>query len=471
MIIGRKTEQKRLKDLLKSNQSEFVAVYGRRRVGKTFLIRETFKYKFTFEHTGILDARLPEQLKEFHESIQKQGLDHCPEPKTWYDAFHLLEKLLEQSTEKKKIVFIDEMPWLDTPKSNFVRALDHFWNSWATARKDIILIVCGSATSWIISKIINNYGGLHNRITKHIYLSQFNLKECEEYAKSMKLGFTRQQVVEAYMVMGGVPFYWSYLEKGQSLSENIDRIFFAPKGELSNEFNALYRSLFRNPEPHLAIIQALSGCKSGLTRDCILKETALDDNATFSKALNELEQSDFVRKFTFIGNKAKNTVYQLIDNFTLFYYQFMKHNGGANPHFWTANYGKPLYNTWTGLAFEKVCILHLEQIKKALGFKAVISSAHSWFYRPKDGGKGVQVDLLIDRDDNVINLCEIKYYKTKFKVTEEEYQHLEYCRQTLIEQSKTQKSVMLTMITSNGIFEGGFGNEIQSQITINQLFD
>ena len=287
----------------------------------------------------------------------------------------------------------------------------------------------------------------------------------------MKLGFTRQQVVEAYMVMGGVPFYWSYLEKGQSLSENIDRMFFAPKGELSNEFAVLYRSLFKTPEPHLAIIKALSGCKSGLTRDCILKKSALDDNITFSKALNELEQSDFVRKFTFIGNKAKNTVYQLIDNFTLFYYQFMKPNGGANPHFWTANYGKPLYNTWTGFAFEKVCLLHLEQIKKALGFKAVISSAHSWFYQPKDGGKGVQADLLIDRDDNVINLCEIKYYKTKFKVTEQEYQRLEYCRQTLIEQSKTQKSVILTMITSNGIFEGGFGNEIQSQITINQLFD
>ena len=363
------------------------------------------------------------------------------------------------------------MPWLDTPKSNFIRALDHFWNSWASARKDIILIVCGSATSWILNKIINNYGGLHNRITKHIYLRPFNLKECEEYVKSGKFGFTRLQVIEAYMIMGGIPFYWSYFEKGKSLSENIDRMFFTPKGELSNEFNALYRSLFKNPEPHLAIIKALSGCKSGLTREIILSKTGLDDNATFSKALNELEQSDFVRKFNFIGNKSKNAVFQLIDNFTLFYYSFMVQNGDSNPHFWSANFGKPLYNTWAGLAFEKVCMQHLEQIKKALGFNAVISSAHSWFYRPQDGSKGVQIDLLIDRDDNVINLCEIKYYKTKFKVTEEEYLRLEHCRQTFIEHSKTQKSVLLTMITVDGIFEGGFADEIQNQITVNQLFD
>lgn len=471
MIIGRKTEQKRLKDLLKSNQSEFVAVYGRRRVGKTFLIRETFNRKITFQHTGILDAGLTEQLKEFMESLKSQGFESCPEPRTWYEAFHLLEKFLTVSSDKKKVVFIDEMPWLDTPKSNFIRALDHFWNSWASARKDIILIVCGSATSWIVNKIINNYGGLHNRITKHVYLSPFNLKECEEYVKAGKLGFTRQQVIEAYMIMGGIPFYWSYFEKGKSLSENIDRIFFTPKGELSNEFNALYRSLFRNPEPHLAVIKALSGNKSGLTREMILAETGLDDNATFSKALNELEQSDFIRKFNFIGNKAKNAVYQLIDNFTLFYYSFMAQNGDLNPHFWSANLNKPLYNAWTGLAFEKVCLLHLEQIKKALGFNAVISSAHSWFYRPQDGSKGIQIDLLIDRDDNVINLCEIKYYKTKFRVTEEEYMRMEHRRQTFIEQSKTQKSVLLTMITTNGIFDGSFADEIQSQVTANQLFD
>ena len=471
MITGRKKEQKELKGLLKSGQSEFVAVYGRRRIGKTFLIRETFNYKFTFQHIGILDASLSEQLKEFRQSLKSYGLEKCPMPRTWNDAFHLLEKLLSASTDKVKLVFIDEMPWLDTPKSNFVRALDHFWNGWASARRDIVLIVCGSSTSWIISKIINNYGGLHNRLTKQIYLSPFSLKECEEYSKSRKLAFTHSQILEAYMVMGGVPYYWSLLEKGMSLAENIDKLFFAPKGELSNEFNALYHSLFRNPEPHLSIIKALSSNKSGLSRDLILAQTGLDDNATFSKALSELEQSDFIRKFNFIGNKVKKATYQLIDNFTLFYYDFMKENGTSNPHFWSANINKAAYTAWTGFAFEKVCLLHLEQIKKALGFNAVISSAHSWFYRPQNGEKGVQIDLLIDRSDDVINLCEIKFCKTKYKLTEEEFHRLENRRLTFIEQTKTQKSVVLTMITTNGILQGNFADEIQYQITLNQLFE
>lgn len=471
MITGRKREQKELKGLLKSGQSEFVAVYGRRRIGKTFLIRETFNYKFTFQHIGILDASLPEQLKEFRQSLKNYGLEKCPIPRTWNDAFHLLEKLLSASTDKVKLVFIDEMPWLDTPKSNFVRALDHFWNGWASARRDIVLIVCGSSTSWIVSKIINNYGGLHNRLTKQIYLSPFSLKECEEYSKSRKLAFTHSQILEAYMVMGGVPYYWSLIEKGMSLAENIDNLFFAPKGELSNEFNALYRSLFRNPEPHLSIIKALSNNKSGLSRDLILAQTGLDDNATFSKALSELEQSDFIRKFNYIGNKVKKATYQLIDNFTLFYYDFMEENGTSNPHFWSANINKSAYTAWTGFAFEKVCLLHLEQIKKALGFNAVISSAHSWFYRPRNGEKGVQIDLLIDRNDDVINLCEIKFCKTKYKLTEDEFHRLENRRLTFIEQTKTQKTVVLTMITTNGILQGNFANEIQHQITLNQLFE
>ena len=272
------------------------------------------------------------------------------------------------------------------------------------------------------------------------------------------------------MVMGGVPYYWSLLEKGMSLAENIDRLFFAPKGELSNEFDALYRSLFRNPEPHLSIIKALSSNKSGLPRDLILAQTGLDDNATFSKALSELEQSDFIRKFNFIGNKIKKATYQLIDNFTLFYYDFMEENGTSNPRFWSANINKSAYTAWTGFAFEKVCLLHLEQIKKALGFNAVISSAHSWFYRPQNGEKGIQIDLLIDRSDDVINLCEIKFCKTKYKLTEEEFHRLENRRLTFIEQTKTQKSVVLTMITTNGILQGNFADEIQYQITLNKLF-
>ena len=469
MIIGRKAELKMFRELRKSGRSEFVAVYGRRRVGKTFLIREAFNYNFTFQHTGILDAPLCEQLKEFRESLYSAGMKRSAMPKTWSEAFHLLERFIMQLPEGQKVLFIDEMPWLDTPRSNFIRALDHFWNSWASARKDILLIVCGSATSWIIENIVMNYGGLHNRLTRQVYLRPFCLSECEELCKAEKYGFTRRQVLEAYMVLGGIPYYWSYLRRGESLPQNFDRMFFSQKGELSAEFDALYASLFRNPTPHLGIISALAGKKSGMTRNEILEQTGLSDNSTFIKAIKELEQCDFIRKYTSIGKKTKESVYQLIDNYTLFYFQFVKENVNGDEHFWTTHYQTPIHSVWAGLAFERVCIQHLPQIKKALGFSAVISSAHAWTYRPAEK-HGVQIDLLIDRNDDFINLCEMKYSNTKYRLDEREYLRLQYCRETFISESKTQKAVQLTMVTPFGLMPGEYSDEIPCVVTMNDLF-
>ena len=349
MLIGREQEKQQLLNLLESEQSEFVAVYGRRRVGKTFLVRETFGYHFAFQHTGILDASLQEQLVEFQQSIKSSGYRKCPIPNNWHEAFHLLGRLLEKSKDTKKVVFIDELPWMDTPNSNFIRALDHFWNGWATARKDIILIVCGSATSWIINKVVMNYGGLHNRLTRQIFLRPFTLAECEQYSQARKLGFTRKQLLEGYMALGGIPYYWSFLQKGKSLAQNFDRMFFAENGEMMREFDALYASLFRNPEPHIAIIKALTSKKSGLMRNEILTETGLDDNATFIKAMKELEQCGFVRKYTCLGKVSKDALYQLMDNFTLFHFKFMQENTNGNPHFWTSSLGTPTHSTWAGI--------------------------------------------------------------------------------------------------------------------------
>ena len=473
MLIGRTDERQQLLDLLESDQSEFVAVYGRRRVGKTFLVRETFSGRIAFQHTGILDATLKEQLAEFRQSLVSAKLRKCPEPNNWHEAFHLLASLLEKSKEQKKVVFIDELPWMDTPNSNFIRALDHFWNGWASARKDIILIVCGSATSWIINKIIMNYGGLHNRLTRQIYLRPFTLGECEQYCANRNLGFTRRQVLEAYMALGGIPYYWSFLQKGKSLSQNFDRMFFAPNGEMVREFDALYASLFRNPQPHIAIIEALSQKKSGLTRNDILRSTLLNDNATFGKAMKELEQCGFIRKYTCIGKTSKDAVYQLMDNFTLFYYKFVRENNGANSHFWSANLNTSVHNAWAGLAFERVCLQHLPQIKAALGFSAVISAAHSWVFKPKadnDDPNGIQIDLLIDRNDDVINLCEMKYASDIYVIDKDEDQKLRHRRAVFVRESKTRKAVQTTMITTYGLARGGYSDDISSQVTMDDLF-
>ena len=475
MIIGREKEIATLQGLLSAEESQFVAVYGRRRVGKTFLIRETFNYDFVFQHTGTYKATRRQQLSDFRQSLYDAGMGKCEMPKTWSDAFQLLWKFLKDMPEdgKKKVIFIDELPWMDTPKSNFVRSLDHFWNAKATTRKDIILIICGSATSWIIDNVIMNYGGLHNRLTCQIHLQPFTLRECKLYCESKNLGYKDRQILEAYMAMGGIPYYWSFLKKGQSVSQNFDRMFFQTGGELTNEFDALYASLFKNPGHHISIITALARKKSGLLREDILKVSNLADNTIFSKALQELEQCGFIRRYTNIGKKSKEAIYQLIDNYTIFYFDFILENVNGDEHFWTSSASTSVHDGWAGRRLEQ----HINQIKAGLGFSAVVSSAHSWRWKgikdPETGRtvrKGAQIDLLIDRNDDTINLCEMKYTNAPYVITEEEDMLIRNRKETFIRESGTQKTVLLTYITTFGLAPGGYSDDIQCQLTMEDLF-
>ncbi len=457
--------------MLRSKESQFCAIYGRRRVGKTFLVKQTFEGQFAFVHTGLNDATKEEQLWEFRESLRSAGMKHCRLPKTWFEAFHLLEQHLSTLPQKKKIVFIDELPWLDTPKSRFVSALEHFWNGWANMRNDIVLIVCGSATSWIISKIVRNYGGLHNRLTRQIYLQPFSLKECEQYAQKQSLQMSRQNIVETYMVLGGVPYYWSLLKPNLSSAQNIDQLFFAKHGPLCDEFKALYASLFRSPQPYIDIVTALGTKKVGMTFDEITAAIPTNLGGKLSEKLEELEQCDFIRSYTALGKKKKNTRYQLIDNFTLFHFKFIANQAVDNDQFWTSSIGKPKYNTWCGLAFERVCLLHTRQILVALGISGISSGIFSWTYRPKDKSEeGAQVDLLIDRSDNVINLCEIKFSKGPFVLTKQYDAKLRRKLGIFLDSTKTRKAVWPTMITSYGMVRNAYSNGIIHQLTMEDLF-
>lgn len=480
MIIGREKEITTLHELMSAEESQFVAVYGRRRVGKTFLIREAFDYNFVFQHTGTYGATRKQQLSDFRESLYQAGMEKCAMPKTWADAFQLLWQFLGTLPvgETKKVIFIDELPWMDTPKSNFVQSLDHFWNAWATTRKDIILVICGSATSWIIDNVIMNYGGLHNRLTCQLHLQPFTLRECRQYCEAKKLGYKDRQIMEAYMAIGGIPYYWSFLKKGQSVAQNFDRMFFQTGGELTREYDALYASLFKKPHRHIAIITALAKKKLGLLREEILKASRLQDNTDFSKALQELEQCGFIRRYTSIGKKTKDAIYQLIDNYTIFYFDFICENTNGDEHFWTSSVDTGIHNGWAGRAFERVCMQHLAQIKEALGFSAVVSSAHSWVLKgvkdnPKTGRtrqKGAQIDLLIDRNDDTINLCEMKYSNAPYVITEEEDMKIRSRKAAFIRETGTEKTVLITMITSYGLASGGYSNDIQCQLTMSDLF-
>lgn len=470
MIIGRKEEQQILHSAAQSENSEFVAVYGRRRVGKTYLIRETFGYKFTFQHTGLAKGNTKEQLFSFAISLRDAGYDDCPIPKSWLEAFSLLSAYLKNSADEKKIVFLDELPWMDTPRSNFISAFEHFWNGWASARKDIVLIICGSATSWIINKVINDHGGLHNRVTKQIALQPFTLKECEMFAQSKGLEMSRYQLAECYMVFGGIPYYWSLLEKGLSLAQNIDKIIFAKNGKLSNEFNQLYASLFKSPEQYIDIVTALGKKKVGMTREEIIAATDKYSNGALSKVLDELEYCGFIRKYNGFDKKSKQAIYQLIDNYTLFYFKFIQQNENNDEHFWSASIDSAMHRAWSGLAFERLCMAHTQQIKAALGIAGVLSNVYSWRKEANETSDGAQIDLLIDRKDQVINLCEMKYSLSEYIIDAEYEQKLRNKKSAFINATNTRKAVHLTMVTTFGIKTNAHSGIVQNEITLEDLF-
>lgn len=471
MLIGRKEEIVQLKRAYDSEYSEFVAVYGRRRVGKTFLVRETFKNQFAFQYTGALNVSNKEQLNEFYQSLLTQGLSsQSSAPKTWFEAFQLLEYLIQASSQKKKIIFLDELPWMDSPNSKFVAAFEHFWNGWASAREDVLLIVCGSATSWIINKIFRNKGGLYNRVTYRLKIKQFSLAECEEYAKAYGLPQNRNMILEGYMVMGGIPYYWSKLDPAKSMARNINDLFLKENGVLRDEFNFIYASIFNRPEKYLKVVEALAGKKSGLTREEIIKKSKLDNNGQLSSILDELIECDFVRKYCHTDKKLRDALYQLVDCYTLFYYQFVKKAYNVDEEYWDKLLGTPTYNTWCGLAFERVCLLHSRQIKAALGISGIMANIYSWHVKGNEEYPGVQIDLLIDRSDNVINVCEMKYAPNGYSMTAQTLESINTKMVVLQRYMPARKFVSAVLITSNGVIRNKYSDDIRQFVTSDQLF-
>jgi AAA+ ATPase superfamily predicted ATPase len=467
-IIGRVEQKAKLKSYLEGDKAEFVVVYGRRRVGKTFLIREYFNNTFDFQMTGLANARMKDQLINFHAAIQKYNPLVIPFAETWFDAFQQLIQLLEQSKSKRKVVFIDELPWLDTPKSGFLSAFEHFWNDWATARRDILLIVCGSATSWITGKLLNNKGGLHNRITKRMAIDPFTLGECEEYLLSRNIILNRYQIVESYMIFGGIPYYLSLLEKGMSLAQNIDNLFFRKNGELRNEFKNLYASLFKNHENYVKVVEALAKKAKGLSREEILSLSKLPDGGSTSRILQELEECKFIGRYNALEKNTKDGLYQLTDFYTLFYFKFIQKNEYNDPRFWSTAIDSSQHRAWSGYAFEQVCMSHIDQIKRKLGIAGVQCKTASW--RSRKANPGAQIDLLIERKDQVINLCEMKYSTGEFSIDKSYNQKLRNKISAFRDETNTRKAIHLTMVTTYGVKQNEYAGMIQNEVVMDDLF-
>ena len=471
MILGREKELDILKEAALDDRSRFIAVYGRRRIGKTFLIREAFGYRFTFQHAGLSDGGIREQIFAFESSIKDAGGTFSDKAKNWLEAFEDLKELIRLSREERKIIFIDELSWMDTQNSDLIVALENFWNGWASARKDIVLIVSASATSWMINKVIHNKGGLYNRLTDRIGLGSFTLAECEKYVKACKLNLNRDQILQYYMIFGGVPYYWTFLRKGLSIPQNVDRILFDKEAPLKDEFEHLYSSIFRYPETYIRIIKTLGCKKVGMTREELISASGIPNSGNLSKKLEELESCGFIRKYTSYGKKSKAAVYQLIDHFTLFYYQFME-KGVTDPNFWSGQINTSKINSWQGLAYERVVLRNIFQIKKKLGISGIHSEEFSWYSAPdKDKGlPGTQIDLLIARKDRVINLCEAKYSSSEYMVTKKDDENMRRKIAVFAQVTGTRDAIFPILITNVGVIDNSYAMNFQSVIISDDLF-
>ena len=479
-IVGREKEKARLKEYMLSERSEFIAIYGRRRVGKTYLVKELLEGRFAFRMTGRENARLGDQLLNF--SYAMEDFFHVSStPKNWAEAFRLLSVNLEKQGEGTKIVFIDELPWLDTPKSQFLSALEHFWNDWAYYRNDIKLIVCGSATSWMLNKLINARGGLHNRVTHKMLVSPFCLKEVEQYFQSYGFNYERPEIIDCYMAVGGVAYYLSLFDRDKSVAENIDTLCFTKGGELADEFGRLYDSLFRKAESHIAVIHALSSVGKGMTRLELIKKTKLANNGNLTTLLKELEICEFIRSYRPFGKEKKDKMFQLTDQFSLFYLHFMKDKGDYGKNYWLQKIGTPEYTSWSGYAFETVCLHHIDQIINALGINGSYYSPCSWSYRPSEAMEndpdadedlktGGQIDLLIDRKDKTISICEMKYSEGEYEITKAYASRVEQRLRTFRKVTKTKKSFSTVYVTPFGLYNNLYARKVTKQIIADDLF-
>ncbi len=471
-IIGRKREKDSLMQCLMSKRPEFVVVYGRRRVGKTYLVREYFNRQFSFYTTGLTDEKTKGQLRAFYESLIAYGSDAKTAPKDWFEAFSLLRQLLEnkkvfrEPINNKRVVFLDELPWMDTARSDFKSALDYFWNSWGSAQEDLVLIVCGSATSWIINNLLTSKKGFHNRVTRRIQLLPFSLRECEELLEYNDIVMPRSQIIESYMVFGGIPLYLNMLDQRLSLAQNINEMCFKEYGELHDEYHNLFYSLFDKPEKHIAILEALSKKKEGITRTELTMDKSIGGGSVLTKNLRELEECGFIRRFTNYTKDEKDALYQVIDPFTLFSIKFIKNKKVTS---WNEYINSPGYNSWRGNAFEIVCLNHIEQMKAALGISGIESSEFSWRSTKLD--KGAQIDLIIDRKDGVINLCEMKYTNEDYILNKEETDKLQNRLSVFQKETESKKAIHITLVTSGGIKTNKYTSIIQRVITGEDLFE
>lgn len=469
-IIGRDSELCQLEAMMESDRPDLMAVYGRRRIGKTFLIKEFFNNTFDYYATGIYEGSGKEELDAFCDGLYRYAEVEKGNITSWMEAFSALRDFLDTIKKPRIVVFLDELPWLDVPPSRFLKAFEWFWNSWGSTKPGLKVIVCGSATTWMVDRFINGKGGLYNRVTERIYLPPFSLRETESLLQHNGIDWSRAMILEAYMIFGGVPFYLSMLKRSLGLDANVDELFFREKAPLKDEYSFIFRSLFKNSEYYTRLLDTIGSKNMGMTRKEIREKGNLPENGVLTKALKNLEMCDFIRKYSAYGKKERDAIFQLTDLSVLFFKRFVENYNGRDLKHWTNMVDNPTRTSWTGIAFEQVSLLHLEQIKRALGISGVSTEACSWQYRGDEYTPGAQIDLLIARRDRVINICEMKYARDDFEVSSLLEKEMRRKKSTFTSVTGTRCSLHLTLVTPWGLKRNANSGIFNQCITMDDLF-
>jgi uncharacterized protein len=471
-LIGRHTERAILDNLYNSKKPELLVLYGRRRIGKTYLIRKHFENRLCFDFVGSHKESTHIQLANFNRAFKEQCSNKYPNAQNWSEAFEQLAKYLKTLPKTKKaVVFFDEFPWLDKPKANFLGAFEYFWNQHASKLNHVLFIACGSVASWVIKNLINNYGGLHNRVTQQLEIKPFSLHETEEILKARSLRFTQYQIVQLYMATGGIPFYLDAVPKASSIHQVIDKLFFVANSAFANEFNSLYASLFKKPEVYIQVIKTLAQHYYGLSRQQLLEQINIPAGGSFNRIMQQLEECGFVAKARPYGKKNREALFRVIDNFSVFYLQFVQNNKSKRLGVWQSLADTNMYKTWCGYAFENICLQHLPQIHAALGITGLYTEVTAWKIGKNEMGNGTQIDLIIDRKDGITHLCEIKFTNKPLLTTEAMVKTLAHRRALFEYFNKTRKNIVTTFITSFAATQNKYyKDEVFAEISLEQLF-
>lgn len=471
-MIGRVEQIIQLNEALLSVKSSFIAITGRRRVGKTYLIDEVYKKNICLRVTGIQGEDLKTQIVNFTEKISEYSNKPIFSiPKNWQETFlHLKSYLKTLPKNKKQVIFLDELPWINTSKSGFIQLLAHLWNDFLSKESHFILVVCGSSTSWITQKIVNDKGGFHNRLTHHIKLNPFTLSETKQFLLTKNIKQSDSSIAEIYMIMGGIPFYLENIKQGESPTVSVERMCFLDGGILKNEYDNLYKAIFESPENHEAIVESLATAKQGLTREEIINKTKISAGGTYKRAIEELLIAGFVVEEYPFGKKKRGSIYRLVDEFSIFYHKFIRENRRNQVGIWQILSNSQSYKIWSGYAFESLCMRHVNEIKKAMGVQNVYAETSSYRHVGDNAVDGFQIDLIIDRKDMAINLCECKFYESTFEITKKYATQLKWRKSAFRYSTSTKKNIFTTLITNHPIKENEYSLEsVDVRITVSDF--